>query len=835
VRHRGGSGPSEGAANSARTTEPGGDEYAAFRPVALPSAALTDAPPGPVLLDRYVVERELGRGGDGTVYLAFDRVGASHVAIKRFDVKPSTKEHAAEGLRRELRCGRAVNHPNVCRVFDVFEAEEHWFLTMEYAAGGTLRSLVGDVALSRPLLERVADGRAIIAGVAAIHDAGFLHRDIKPENVLRTEDGRLVVSDFGLARAKDKLTMSSNTAGTPGYQAPEVATGEDGTVASDIYSLGVLLCELLFGAAPHWEPATLGRSRLAARRNLSLVERALVRLCNDCLSQAAGLRPKSAAELDRRLVSALAVRRTLRRRVALSVALVGAALVGLFLLRGIPRQATLPRIVNLTGEAADWSSSKVLLKDWTDCLEAVPPERRILRASVIGQRSIDIDVETGVVSPSPTAPETYRDGCPRVSPDGKSMLFSRAIAGTKIPNRFQIMLSRRADGREAVPIAAGALGRWLPSGDEFLMRIEGSRLAVGNLRGERSPLSRLPQETMTATAASNDLGDRLAVALNGNAELSRIDIYSYPQFVRLDSVLVDGVLGIAEVSFDHVRNSFLFGVRDRPGLLPVELTAEGRLVRIGRMPGGDILRTTRTKRGLAFFSTATRRNKVILAGPDHVERVVATDAVWARASTKGDVIFTAVGNDDSRRIALKRAGDATIRMVTEGPADEGAHISRDGKQVVYIRTRTGEFVHCGTDGTALTGCNVVQVDPEASLIHHLQLSPDGDEVAYVSGRNEHKVRVIRLGDHRMREVLSTSIECPIRWSSPSGLWIRTTADAPWTEIDSVSGAPTQKTWTPPPGTPSGKSLQCFLPPDGNPYQVRIERNLEGEVRLLENR
>jgi serine/threonine protein kinase len=204
------------AAHSAPTTERGEMPYPALKPIDAEGDLSLGLGRGAVLADRYVVESELGRGGAGTVYLAYDRVGACRVAIKRFHAEPSAGRHAAEGLLHELRCGRVVNHPNVCRVFDVFEAEGRWFLTMEHARGGTLRSLVGETAGSRPLADRVADARAIVAGVAAIHSAGFLHRDIKPENVLRMEDGRLVVSDFGLARAKDKLTASSNAAGTPG-------------------------------------------------------------------------------------------------------------------------------------------------------------------------------------------------------------------------------------------------------------------------------------------------------------------------------------------------------------------------------------------------------------------------------------------------------------------------------------------------------------------------------------------------------------------------------------------------------------------------------------------
>jgi serine/threonine protein kinase len=459
-----------------------------FRPIEPHGELPPAAAPGAVLADRYVVERELGHGGDGTVYLAFDRVAAARVAIKRFDGGPSAHQHPAEGLLRELRCGRAVSHPNVCRIFDVFEAEGHWFLTMEHAAGGTLRSAVGETARRRPLADRVADARAIGAGVAAIHTAGFLHRDIKPENVLRIEDGRIVVSDFGLARAKGTLTASSKAAGTPGYQAPEVATGGESTVASDIYSLGVVLCELFFGVPPRWRPNAFGRAELTVDRSLPAVERALARVCNDCLSQAPASRPKSVDDLERRITSALQVRTTFRRRALVAASVAGLVVMGLAT-RKIRRPPTppLPRTVAITGEPADWSSARVLIKGAYTCLDALPPEGTILRAVSPGESAMDIDLTTGAMVPSPLVPDAYRHGCPRVSPDGKWIAYGRPTPGDI--SKSQIMLSSKPDGSEPVVNASGRTPLWL-SKDELLVAYEWGRMSVGNLAGNACPFRR---------------------------------------------------------------------------------------------------------------------------------------------------------------------------------------------------------------------------------------------------------------------------------------------------------------------------------------------------------
>jgi serine/threonine protein kinase len=218
----------------------------------------TELQHGDVLAARYEIQALIGTGGMASVYRAFDRVTEQTIAIKVLDDDRSAGRAWVEHLGRELRHARRIKHPNVCQVFD-FEDDGRCFLTMELAPRGTLRdTLEGDGA--RPLAQRLTDAGAVIEGVAAIHEAGVVHRDLKPENVLRAADGHLMVSDLGVAvRAADVTTHPGGPAGTRSYMAPELSYGDKATTASDVWSLGLILHEILFGGRPEWTLTGAGR------------------------------------------------------------------------------------------------------------------------------------------------------------------------------------------------------------------------------------------------------------------------------------------------------------------------------------------------------------------------------------------------------------------------------------------------------------------------------------------------------------------------------------------------------------------------------------------------
>src|SRR3954447_3100468 len=206
--------------------------------------------PGDLLAGRYQIEAMIGKGGSGVVLRAYDRVSATVVAVKVLKPGLTHDPRWEKRFQRELRLGRPVRHPNVCRIFDIGDADGYRFLTMEYATGGTLRDLLKKTQALRPLVERLADAMFVTAGLAAIHAAGIVHRDVKPDNVLRMEDGRFVLSDFGLATYLPDSTMVSVFVGTPHYMAPEVREGDPATTRSDVWSLGVVLHEIFFGKRP---------------------------------------------------------------------------------------------------------------------------------------------------------------------------------------------------------------------------------------------------------------------------------------------------------------------------------------------------------------------------------------------------------------------------------------------------------------------------------------------------------------------------------------------------------------------------------------------------------
>ena len=269
---------------------------------------------GAVLDSRYQIEAVIGEGGSGKVFRAWDRVLGEPVAVKILHPSRAAEKSWIKRLAREVKVARAIRHPNVCRVFDLGRADGHWFVTMELAAGGNLRAMLrdeagagGDKKPLRPLAERLVDARALCAGLAAIHAVGIVHRDVTPQNVLRMTDGRLVISDFGLAIESDDNTTVHG--GTPAYMPPEAVMGGRSDLRSDVWQLGAILHELLFGSRPQFT-RTDGEITLTwpAAAEATPVEEELARLCRDCLAADPALRPVTAVAVVGRLAAAEAAR-----------------------------------------------------------------------------------------------------------------------------------------------------------------------------------------------------------------------------------------------------------------------------------------------------------------------------------------------------------------------------------------------------------------------------------------------------------------------------------------------------------------------------------------------
>jgi serine/threonine protein kinase len=204
--------------------------------------------PGDTLDERYRIVGLLGRGGMGEVYRADDLKLGQPVALKFLPQGLEQDESRLNRFISELRTARQVTHHNVCRVFDIEEVDGHHYLTMEYVDGEDLSSLARRIG-RLPKDKALEIAQQLCAGVQAAHAQGILHRDLKPANVMIDGRGHVKITDFGLAGFESAIEGWEIRSGTPNYMAPEQQAGQEVTVRSDVYALGLLLYELFTGKA----------------------------------------------------------------------------------------------------------------------------------------------------------------------------------------------------------------------------------------------------------------------------------------------------------------------------------------------------------------------------------------------------------------------------------------------------------------------------------------------------------------------------------------------------------------------------------------------------------
>ncbi len=205
--------------------------------------------PGTVFGERYRIIELLGRGGMGEVYRADDLELGQPVALKFLPASVAEDEIALARLRNEVRLARQISHPNVCRVFDISHLDGEYFLCMEYVDGEDMASVLR--RMGRPSREKALQiAGQICAGLRAAHEAGVLHRDLKPANIMIDGRGRVRLMDFGLSGLMLELAGVQDFAGTPLYMAPEQLEGSGASVHTDLFSLGVVLYEVLTGRHP---------------------------------------------------------------------------------------------------------------------------------------------------------------------------------------------------------------------------------------------------------------------------------------------------------------------------------------------------------------------------------------------------------------------------------------------------------------------------------------------------------------------------------------------------------------------------------------------------------
>ena len=206
---------------------------------------------GQKINDRYEIIRNIGEGGMANVYLALDTILNRKVAVKVLRGDLATDEKFVRKFQREASAASNLDHPNIVGIYDVGEDNGNYYIVMEYVEGQTLKSLIKRRG-SLTLPEVIDIMTQLTSGIAHAHQNGIIHRDIKPQNVLILDDGLIKIADFGIAHAlnSEELTQTNSVMGSVHYLPPEQANGEQSTFKSDIYSLGILMFELLTGHVP---------------------------------------------------------------------------------------------------------------------------------------------------------------------------------------------------------------------------------------------------------------------------------------------------------------------------------------------------------------------------------------------------------------------------------------------------------------------------------------------------------------------------------------------------------------------------------------------------------
>ncbi|HUP60983.1 MAG TPA: serine/threonine-protein kinase [Thermoanaerobaculia bacterium] len=300
--------------------------------------------PGTIIAGRYRIASILGSGGMGEVYRADDTKLGQQVALKFLPQRLARDPLLLERLHDEVRLGRQIAHPNVCRIYDIVDWDDAHFVAMEYVDGEDLSRLLHRIG--RLASDKAVDiARGIAAGLAAAHAKGIFHRDLKPANVMIDSHGDARIMDFGLALAAGDDSQDGVISGTPAYMAPEQLAGEPASVQSDLYALGLVMYELVTGKRAHNARTLPERvrdltSEITTPSNVIRdVDPAVERIILRCLANEPSQRPRSAREViealpggdplamalaagetpSPRLVAAAGTEGTLRPAVALSL------------------------------------------------------------------------------------------------------------------------------------------------------------------------------------------------------------------------------------------------------------------------------------------------------------------------------------------------------------------------------------------------------------------------------------------------------------------------------------------------------------------------------------
>jgi serine/threonine protein kinase len=754
-----------------------------------------------------------------------------------------------------------LSSPHVVTVLDLGVFQDRVFLVMELVEGKTLADWLKEKR--RTWRETLAVFLAAGEGLAAAHDVGVIHRDFKPQNVLVGKEGQVRVTDFGLAHVlllsasdqdlsdssnrgsttENATTQAGTLAGTPRYMSPEQLLGMPLDARADQFSFSVALYEALyeqpaFPAQANEEPGQLVSVGLPSHASRPQgmpagIGRALTR----GLARDAGERfPRFRDLLDELLAATQA-----RRKVSLILAfLLPAALaIAAALLLSRPR----PAVLHAQGTAADWSTARVLasVTGRIHCLSRLNDKtiRMIWGEPRIAE---DLAVESGRRISSDLVSQSYRHGCPEVSPDGRQLVFE----GYDRLGRPQIFHASDPTGRGAVAVVGSlqpshdSQPEWLPSSREFIFDLDAQHLGVFSLQTGKTTV--VPAELSDATVGGiqkirNVSGRRLGAMAFGQV--------TTPTTLLLYDRSTDPDLVMSRRFLIHRTGAvWRFGSNDRYVFGPIHST--------GRPPGVAVLDAETGSvtnlfqlggRSISHFQQIDRKTAVFIS------RAVRSLVHWRQADDTEAIIFR---SDHGRLSSPCLLASGSLLLISQ----ETLHLPRILKIDLATRRQSilfnGNNVVDGSVSALPDGSWLVTRSEPAKGIYRCTFatypecrrelatgaeepfpgsaSPDGRLFAYIVIKGQGPMlRLASLdGSGAVRTLLPEVNMCPPRWSGRSTLWVSQTLGGSliWTELDVETSIPTGR--TSPGSTTCANGFDDPVAPAAGP--VRIETIMESEVR-----
>ena len=786
-----------------RGAEPAEQSFTEVGDEPFTAAPVLEIERGVVLAGRYQIETTIGKGGSGVVLRAFDRIAQAPVAVKILKPELAADPRWVERFSRELRLARQIQHPNVCRVFDIGEADGHRFLTIELAGGGTLRTGTRAETPERSLARRIADARALVSGMAAIHAAGIVHRDVKPENLLRMDDGRLVVSDFGLATNPTQTASVTLMVGTPSYMAPEMAMGDPASFRSDVWATGVVMHEILFGRRPEWEVTARQRIfRSPVGEDGSPALHALAQLCADCAAESAAARPADAVEVARRFERAEQAdvlpatgRGSLYRRGGWAAMVAALALGGLWVAKGRWRPAPPlasgggvgnDRALKLAGTPLDVSAARrVAAFDGRIHCMSLLPGGRSLRV-IVGEprQAFDVDAFSGARVVSPLRPATYAVGCPVLSSEGRELLYE-TIDET---GAHQILHSRSPDGEGGRVLTEGRYPEWIPNSEDFVIDLDLTHAAVFSIPIMNSSLvsEELGSQRRIVEKAVSARGDLLAIRYLDERGEDLFVVHSLPDLVRQASFSLGA--SAHNLHFDRRTDRLQISVDGPQGnsLLAV-VDWRARMASSHASLVDWDLRDALTDEGNTTFFVARRLLNDVweTAAPGSPPRQLTADGVNDNAirSASGRLLIQKRRRAREYVVMLFDGANRSPVVTTPGPVDVMPSFMERGGDWFFVRYDHHAIVRCDDAGS----CREIRVDPQMPAWP--RASPGGDQLAYITWLNTPRLKLLSLQTGLTRDLGSALVDCAPVWADEDHVWVVQHADRhrEWIEIDVKTG------------------------------------------------